>query len=274
MERKKLEIEEIKHIEIDILKHVVKICNRHQLRYFLAYGTLLGAVRHQGFIPWDDDIDICMPRPDYDKFIEIWQKEKTLNESLNFSLLFPSPENDYFYEFAKVIATDTVCEVNLPILDIKGMGIWIDIFPLDGVPAKKSLHIRKVRFWRQMRSLSVYTEVPIKKITDVFIYVVWKCCQLVGWRFFQNKVLKLAKKYPYEHSERTACVALAEDYHQFYPRQIFNQTVSVPFEGEYFNSPKDFDFYLKRTYGDYMKLPPIEQQVSLHQFDAYKTLKQ
>ena len=274
MERKKLEIEEIKHIEVDILKHVVKICNRHKLRYFLAYGTLLGAVRHQGFIPWDDDIDICMPEPDYDKFIEIWQKEKTLNESLNFGLLFPSPGNNYFYEFAKVTATDTVCEVNLPILDIKGLGIWIDIFPLDGMPTKKSLHMRKVCLWRQMRSLSVYTEVPIKKITDAFIYVAWKCCQLVGWRFFQNKVLKLAKKYPYEHSERTACVALAEDYHQIYPRQIFNQTVSVPFEGEYFNSPKDFDFYLKRTYGDYMKLPPIEQQVSLHQFDAYKILKQ
>ena len=136
MERKKLEIEEIKHIEVDILKHVVKICNRHKLRYFLAYGTLLGAVRHQGFIPWDDDIDICMPRPDYDKFIEIWQKEKTLNESLNFGLLFPSPGNNYFYEFAKVTATDTVCEVNLPILDIKGLGIWIDIFPLDGMPTK------------------------------------------------------------------------------------------------------------------------------------------
>ena len=125
---REINLEELKKIELDILCRVHEICIREGFRYSLAGGTMIGAVRHKGFIPWDDDIDILMPRPDYKKFIEYCQKNET-----EFDLLCNETNSDYGYLFAKAMAKNTVIyEENGNRSNIK-LGVYIDIFPVDGL---------------------------------------------------------------------------------------------------------------------------------------------
>ena len=128
-----LTIDEIKQTELSILDYIDSVCKQHNVRYYLAYGTLLGAIRHKGFIPWDDDIDIYMLRSDYDRFIQLLSAEK----ENHYSLLSIYNDSDYFYEFAKVVDNRTSINAN----NLKAMrneGVWVDIFPLDNVPKRSS----------------------------------------------------------------------------------------------------------------------------------------
>lgn len=266
---KKLTLEEIKQIEVMLLKHVANICEEHNIRYFLIYGTLLGAVRHQGFIPWDDDIDIYMPRPDYERFIAIW-KEKVASQISDVKLLIPLSDVDYYYEYAKLIAINTICVINQPIKKIDGLGIWIDIFPLDAMPDNYKYHFYRLNIFRRMRSLSVYTEVPkIRSVKTFCVYIGWKMVKIVGWKFFHKKVLKLSSKYNYETSKYVACAVLASKVKYVYPRAYFDNAIQLSFEENMFAVPFEYHKILKQTYGDYMKLPPLKERVSLHSFDAY-----
>lgn len=269
MNTRPLTLEEIKHTEIEILNYTVDICKKHNIRYFLIYGTLLGAVRHKGFIPWDDDIDIYMPRPDYERFLKIWKNE-IAQSSPDFRLFIPGESPDYYYEYAKIAAAYTTCNINIPIKDIPGMGIWIDVFPLDGMPDKYKSYFYKLHYMRQMRSLSVYTKVPpIRSIKSLAIYIGWKIVRIIGWKFFNKKVIKLASKYDYNTSKYLACTTLASKIKYVYPREYFEQTTQLEFEGQKYNVPKGYHQILTQTYGNYMEYPPVEQRVSLHSFDAY-----
>ena len=265
----KLSLDEIKQTEIDILRYVVAVCERYKICYFLIYGTLLGAVRHQGFIPWDDDIDIYMPRPDYERFITIWEENK-YDKSSNFNLFFPGKTEDYYYEYAKVSASNTICDIDIPIKAIKGMGVWIDIFPLDGMPQKYTCYFYTLHYLRQMRSLSVYTRVPkVNSLKTLSIYIGWKIVKTIGWQFFQKKVVKLSKKYDYKTSPYLACTVLASRIKYVYPHSDFDDITQLPFEGTMYNVPAQYHSILTRTYGNYMELPPKDQQISIHSFNAY-----
>ena len=122
-----IEINELKKLELDILIEIDEICTKNNFRYSLAYGTLIGAVRHKGFIPWDDDIDIFLPRPDYNKFVDYCSKNKTI-----FKLLSYDNSRWYSYPFAKATNQNTVIEEEET--DFNGkMGIYVDVFPLDGL---------------------------------------------------------------------------------------------------------------------------------------------
>ena len=126
---KRISFEEAKRVELDILLHVAKFCDEHGLRYFLAYGTLIGAVRHKGFIPWDDDIDIQMPREDYEKLLELYPKENTDEK---YFLLAPEMKGAH-HPYAKIIDTRTV-KKELGAKKNNPLGVDIDVFPLDGQP--------------------------------------------------------------------------------------------------------------------------------------------
>ena len=119
--------EEVKRKEVEILNHIVAMCEKHGLRYYLSYGTLLGAIRHKGFIPWDDDIDISMPRADYEQLLKVM----LANPDKRFVALTPKSKG-YPYHYAKVVDLSTkLVEEDLD--DFAGNGLWVDIFPLDGV---------------------------------------------------------------------------------------------------------------------------------------------
>lgn len=132
-------MEKLRIIEVDILDEVVRICNKYDINYYLAYGTLIGAVRHKGFIPWDDDIDIWMFREDYDRFAKIAEKE--LSEKYYYQDWHK--EKEYPYNFAKVRLNDTVV-LQKPITKLNiHHGIYIDIFPLDNINLKRFTKERK-----------------------------------------------------------------------------------------------------------------------------------
>ena len=133
-------VEELQKIELEILKYIDKVCKENNLTYFLAYGTLIGAIRHKGFIPWDDDVDIQMPRDDYNKLCDILKEENG-----RYKLLDHKEGLGYIYPFAKVIDSNTRL-IETGLTETVNMGVYIDIFPIDGTPndfKKRKKYLKK-----------------------------------------------------------------------------------------------------------------------------------
>jgi lipopolysaccharide cholinephosphotransferase len=256
---KKIELEETKHIQLNILKEVDKFCREKGLRYSLAAGTLIGAIRHKGYIPWDDDIDIMMPRPDYLTFLKEF---KGYSEHL----IAGAYENDknYSYNFAKIYDDRTY----LTEYDVfTGLGIHIDLFPIDGYPdSEKDV----IKFSQRMFFLQ---NLLTKK-------VFWNTCKhskiksflmsMLSISMIQKRISKLAQKYSYETSNTLGAV-LGRNYYkkERNPHAVFDDYINIPFENLNCMVIKEYDKYLKRLYGNYMQLPPIEEQVLRHAFVAF-----
>lgn len=255
---------EVKRIELDILEYVKKKCEKYGLTYFLSYGTLLGAIRHKGFIPWDDDIDICMPREDYEQFLLLMKQEG----KQRYKLLIPNVDG-YYYEFAKVVDKRTVVKEK-GVIQGKDMGIWIDIFPLDGVPKCYKMNRLIMNFFVYCRVASVYTvmpPVPCKILYPLF-FLFWKFTRVCGWHFFLNLINNKAIQYKYKDASRVTCLIDPDSNKCFFPKEMFQQLKPIEFEGKYYLAPVEYDKYLVGLYGNYMQIPPVEQRVG-HAFVAY-----
>lgn len=265
LKHRKLEIKEIKEIELNILKYIKKICEENNLEYYLAEGTLLGAIRHRGFIPWDDDIDILMPRNDYTRLINILKTGERY-KSLSFY-----NDDGYYYCFAKIVDLRTkVKELNLD-YEIPNLGVWVDVFPMDGLPNDDkmiNIHMKKILFLRKLLYISLSKQCPIasSKIKYIFKHVFWIIARLFGWKFWINKVDKLAMKYKYNQSCKVGRIVSG---HDIFDKKIFSYGVQRIFEDDKFSVPKDYHVYLKEVFGDYMKLPPIDERDTGHVFDAF-----
>ena len=258
--------EDIKKVELDALIYIRQICQEYHLRYYLAYGTLLGAVRHQGFIPWDDDIDILMPRRDYERLLQI---TSSLNHE-RYKVVYNQKDKDYYYPHAKLVDTHTIC-VEKGLYPIRNMGVWIDLFPMDGMPGRFRLHYMKMRILNKMRALSVHRILPKVSVWAFpIVYLVWKMTQLVGFQYFINQMERLACKCDYELSDYVSCIVEPDSVKCIYEKDIFASSVSLSFENESFEVPVLYKKYLEYTYGDYMQLPPIEKRLG-HSFEAQWT---
>lgn len=266
--RKTISPEEMKKVELDILKKVAKICNDNNLRYCLASGTLLGAVRHKGFIPWDDDIDINMPRADYMRFLDIMDKNKY--ENLKAVSLYNS--EDYPYNFSKVIDTRTVL-IEDDITGRKEIGVYIDIFPMDGLPSdieSSNKHYKKIRFYNTLRGLSVSKFVKSSKwYKTVPRFLLYKLSRAIGHRAILKRVDKIAMKYDFDKCEFAGVAVAGYGARERIHRDGFAKFINMQFEDGYFNAPAGYEEYLSSLYGDYMKLPPEEKRVTHHNFEAY-----
>ena len=258
----KISFDELKSIELDILKYIDSICKEHHIKYYLAYGTLIGAIRHKGFIPWDDDIDICMKRSDYEKFVSVFPKLS----SNYYSLLHPSTDPLYYYEFAKVVDLRTKIK-GVGFKDIPNEGVWVDIFPLDLVANNKKIQRMLVQIFMALRILSVYTKFPSHKRSYLF-YPLWLLARLVGYRFplkitnWLSKIGNGKKFIGYIASMSTSGSKYC------YPIEWFDDFVDVEFEGNIFPAPKEYHKYLESQYGNYMQLPPEDKRVA-HPVEAY-----
>lgn len=252
----------LKEIELDILKAFVSICEKHDICYYLAGGTLLGAVRHKGFIPWDDDIDVLLPRQDYDRFIEIAQNE------LPSHLFLQTWCTDTAYpaNFAKIRDNRTTfVEKSLKDLPINH-GVYIDLFPLDYFPQTRLCQKWKL-FWWRLSDFSIgqvfYREQPLTYKQRLL--------QVVSRVLFGSLKNTLAKREKWMRSEGKStfvisyCGAWGE--REVARTEWFAEGVDVEFERLCLRAPKDYDAYLRRLYGDYMQLPPIEKQVGHHYTD-------
>ena len=261
MNKKELSIQEIKKVSLDILIDVAKFCDENNIAYFLACGTLLGAIRHNGFIPWDDDIDIMMPRPDYIKFLNEYK-------SNDYRLLKPS---DGRYYYAKVYDTKTI-KVE-PMIDYRKydyLGIDIDIFPLDGIVNDeaiiKKLHNKSKKLETLLRLSNqpiFYRKNPIKCVNRIVP-------RIIGSKNLVKMIEKNAQSYKYEDSDYVIRMRNTPNgFTGAMKKDVYYPPVKKEFEGQLFNVPNKYDEWLTKFYGDYMKLPPKEKQNAHHNSKCY-----
>lgn len=269
---KEIGLEEQKQIQIKGLLYLKKVCEEHNITYFLASGTLLGAIKYKGYIPWDDDIDICLKRNDYAKLLKVMAKEK--NDE--YKVLTPYNTKDYYYPYAKLVCTKTKIIENAR--DIKENGVYIDIFPLDYFnDIKKFQKIKHIRnlCTRRMQiknnivksNLKEYkTEKSILKGIKNHLYSFISFITLpLGYNFYAKFLDKLSSR-----SKREKYIGIIYmDPYDCFEATLFDEIDEYTFEGYKFTSIKNYDIYLTNLYGDYKKELPANKQCSHHQIKAY-----
>ena len=256
--------------QLDILKEFIRVCDKHNLTYFLVGGSCLGAARHKGFIPWDDDIDVGMPREDFDKYVEL-QKEY---EGTKYFIQTWKSDPRYTYNYAKLRDSETTYIENFFYKHQINHGVWIDIFPIDGFaykfdkPRAKYAYLVS-RIWRQ--SFISYLPQLRRKFskgtwfTDLFINLVailtWPF-DICHWR--RKHTEKLLTKVPFKDAEVVGNMCGINKKKEAMPKAIYTETTKLPFEDIEVCVPKDYDQYLTLLYGDWRKWPSKEKQVGHH----------
>ena len=262
-----IELEELKKIQLDILDNVADFCEKNNINYWLDCGTLLGAVRHQGYIPWDDDIDIGMLRPDYDKFMQLYNLSND-----RYKFLCVENSKSFNYPYGKVLDLDTV----LYEPDKKHgnkISVNIDVFVYDNAPdeQKKIKKMFKKRdFYTTMNigKTAPYSKKKKRFFKNLLRIPCYYVLKIFPKTYFSKKIINNSKKYSNEETKFvgnfTSVKRIIAD------KIIFEKLIKLKFEGKEYNAPVGYDKWLTEFYGDYMKLPPKEKQVSHHVFEAYK----
>ena len=257
--RKIEDIHELRQIQIGILDEVHRFCESHNLCYFLSSGTLIGAVRHKGYIPWDDDIDIYMPRKDYEEFLATYHDQTGRFKSIN-----PYQESNYYYTFAKVVDLRTkMIETETEGYEI---GVYMDIFPVDYVTddlqeRKRVFKLKKLLY--KIRRCKISNANPLRSRLAYWCYKSLPVSAHYVFRLIQRLIV-LGK------TTRTVCnmTEAGPKIKGCFPAEDIASSVDIEFEGKLYKTMVGYKDYLERTYGDYMTLPPVEQRVT-HQFEAY-----
>lgn len=269
---KKMDLKEIKECEFETLCYIDSICKKMSLRYTLIGGSLLGAVRHNGFIPWDDDIDISMPRPDYEKIINYLKDSNS-----KYQVVCSSVNSNYKELSAKVFDSTTVIEDTVVNRFNFHCGVYIDIFPVDGLgnSYKESLsRFRKSAFERELLNAANWKKYERSK-TRAFYY------ELIRFPFYllsrvinpDHLIKKIEKRYSnidFDKSKYVIVISGVYREKEIMQYEVYRDYIELSFEGKKFSCIKQYDIWLSKVFGNYMSLPPKEKQVSHHTFIAYR----
>lgn len=238
--------EEVKASQMRVLRCLKRLCEKYGLRYYLTYGSLIGAVRHQGYIPWDDDIDVYININDFEKFLEVLPEEK------DYGIASIATDSDYYDVINLLYDRTNICDSNHFPMQLSA-GVTVDLFPLFGLPDT-------------MPEIEAYYE----ELRDAELNML-NCIYSKEKREIAKKELyQLLKKYDVDHSKYVGHIMGAYNLKEVFPAEWFAEGLQVPFEGEEYCIPKGYDGLLKAIFGDYMQLPPEDQREGHHFFHAYQ----
>ena len=270
MQQISLKIEEIQEVSLRILKRITSVCEEHGFRYTLAFGTLIGAIRHKGFIPWDDDVDILMPRPDYERFI-LYLTNHPIEDLkvFNWKCVKNYP-----------LGITRICDMRYRVFEKNFIdfnhGIFVDVYPVDGLA--NSYNDAKKAFDRTAKERDELFMSAVKKYREIRFVEFFKNPRLalsklrrriLGIPYYQRKLEEEVIKYAFEDFKYVG-VPNWNWARIVFERDWFNDRIKAPFEDGEFYITKHYDMMLKEEYGDYMQLPPIEKRVYHHGYIAYR----
>jgi len=252
--------------ELEIVKDVLRICEKHGLQIYMIGGTFLGAVRHQGFIPWDDDVDLCFSRRDYETFLKVAPGE--LREGYFLRYYQTDPTMPYY--------PAQVVDPSFEILDVsatvpKTRTAWIDLFPLDGMPdgaLAYTFHKYRLLYLRMMLKYSQFSEVVAVNLKnrpfhERVLVALGKHLNLekhLDTRKRMDLIDKCLKKYPFETQKRVVNFMGAYKFREVFPRSVYEDRADYSFEDITLPAPRDYDLVNRQLYGDYMTPPPRDEQ--------------
>lgn len=263
---------DIKKVLLNILIDLQEACKKNNICFYLVGGSLLGAIRHQGFIPWDDDVDIGLKRPDYDRLQELSKKDDFLPPYLK---LISHEKGNSQYPFMKIIDTRYSMEQGY-IKEGDVTSIWIDILPTDGLPnddRKIKTIYKKAALYREILMLNFAKAGEGRsKLKALLKPLIIPFAKMIGVNRANKLLDNLSRSTPYEKADKVGCIMWGlYGSRECMNRLEFEKPVEVKFEGHVFNAPSCWDSYLSNLYGDYMKMPPKEKQVT-HELKVWKNL--
>ena len=268
----KMSLDEIHKSSLSLLEFFHDICLQNNLTYYLAYGTLLGCVRHQGYIPWDDDIDIWMPRSSYDQLIQLFEQSKY--KIGDYYLL--SRESSEYVDYSIIRVTDLRYKlIQKNSKCYPDMGTFIDIYPLDSVKSQSEFDEAYKRIGKYNWLYAVYlTWASPSKLKVVPKFLIHYSLRLRYGKHYLSKVQKstenIINKYTSEDYNYFAVINWFTTGKKVYSKEWFSNTAALKFENLTLNVPSGYHELLSVIYGDYMKLPSEEERTSYHDYEIYR----
>lgn len=244
--------------QLEILKVFDSFCKEHNLRYSLVFGTLLGAVRHKGFIPWDDDLDVCMPRNDYNKFLDLWESDVNTK-----GYIIQNKDNSPLFtqSFTKIRKNNTTFIEIESEIGCYHHGVFIDVFPVDRIPEK--IVLQKAYQWNALRYLLLtreYIDTNSNFVIKFISSIILKSTPISRRTSIRHKFCQKIEKYNNDSSLSCVIINTVFGIKTFYSPTLFDNLVYIEFENNQFMCFSDWDNHLKLHYGDYMKLPPESER--------------
>lgn len=268
---KKEDLRKVQMIQLEMLKEVKRICEEHDIKYFLDSGTLLGAIRHKGFIPWDDDLDVAFIREEYNKFLNVASKEL----DKRFFLQTWNNDNEYALPFSKIRMNNTkFVENNSKYINAHN-GIFIDLLPYDNVPngiIRSGFSSLTSKFlFRIILMKNNYTPWREEQHLKKYLYKFFKILsKMVSNRKLKNIFNKVITKYNNQNCNKVIICDGAYPKNFINEKYILEEFIQVKFEDEYFSVPKEYNQYLTNVYGDYMTPPPENQRENRHDIIEFR----